>query len=96
MTAPVAAAQHDVVGDHVERLLLLALHVDVAGDRADEPAGPPGAWPPSASAKATTARDALAMYLQAVWMSLTQRDQLGAGSASRRCSSMMNFDSVLP
>jgi hypothetical protein len=64
VAAPFAAAQHDVVGDQVERLLVLALRVHGAGGAAcagERPAR-------------DCARDVLARGLYVV----DQRDQLGA------------------
>ena len=62
------------------------------------PGRPKGEWSPSAEREgmlvSAPRATALAMYLHAVWMSLTSAIS-SAPPSSLRCSSMMNFDSVV-
>src|SRR5260221_14086958 len=86
VAAPFATAEHDLVGDEVERLLVLALNVDAAGRAAraaHEPAGPPqGRMAAECEARrhlykraaGDGAGDVLARGLDVV----DERDQLGA------------------
>jgi hypothetical protein len=82
VAAPLVGADHDVVGDDVELLLRLALHVFLSSEPIT----------PSSAPLLTT----LEIALQAMTTSFSSEVKSPVAPAVRRCSSMMNWVRVVP